>query len=149
MNTSNNTNLKTVKIIYWIFTGLMIALMLFSGISGLMNPAQSKALISAHLGYPEYFTPFISIAKLFGVAAILVPGFPRLKEWAYAGFVFDLGMAIYSFIAVGDPFASTLFISFGLILVFGSYIFYHKKMRLATVSKVADSMEAQPAASIG
>lgn len=121
--------MKKIKIFYWIFTGLMIALMLFSGITGLTSPEQSKALISGHLGYPEYFVPLVSIAKLFGVAAIAVPGFPRLKEWAYAGFTFDLGMAIYSFIAVKDPISSTLFILFGLILIFGSYICYHKKMK--------------------
>lgn len=121
--------MKKIKIFYWIFTGLMIALMLFSGITGLTSPVQSRALISEHLGYPGYFVPLVSIAKLFGVAAIAVPGFHRLKEWAYAGFAFDLGIAIYSFIAVKDPISSTLFILFGLILVFGSYIFYHKKMK--------------------
>ena len=132
--------MKKVKIYYWIFTGLMVALMLFSGIGGLVNPEQSKALITGHLGYPEYFAPLISAAKLFGVIAILVPGFPRLKEWAYAGFVFDLGMAIYSFIAVGDPFSGTLFMFFGLILVFGSYIFHHKKMKMASSNRTSDVM---------
>lgn len=133
--------MKKVKIVYWIFTGLMIALMLFSGITGLMSPVQSKALISTHLGYPEYFTPLVSIVKLVGVIIILVPGFPRLKEWVYAGFVFDLSIAIYSFIAVGDPVASTWFIFFGLILIFGSYIFYHKRLRLASANGTANTME--------
>jgi hypothetical protein len=130
--------MKKVKVLYWVFTGLMLALMLFSGISGLINPEQSQALIATHLGYPEYFAPLISVAKLFGVIAILIPGFPRLKEWAYAGFVFDLGMAIYSFIAVGDPVSGTLFIFFGLILVFGSYIFYHKKTRMTLANGELD-----------
>lgn len=128
--------MKKVSLFYWIFTGLMLALMLFSGIGGLLNPEQSKALISGHLGYPEYFVPVISIAKFFGIVAILIPGFSRLKEWAYAGFTFDLGMAIYSFIAVGDPLTSTWFILFGLILVFGSYIFYHKKMKMTAVNNI-------------
>ena len=133
--------MKKVKIFYWIFTGLMLALMLFSGISGLMNPVPAKALISAHLGYPEYFVPLTSVAKLLGVVAILVPGFPRLKEWVYAGFVFDLVIAIYSFIVVGDPVAGTLPIFIGLIFIFGSYIFHHKKMQLAPVRSVADIPE--------
>lgn len=123
--------MKRVTILYWIFTGLMIALMLFSGITGLTNPEQTKALITTHLGYPEYFGPLISLAKIVGAAVILIPGFPRLKEWVYAGFTFDLSMAIYSFIAVGDPIMGTLFLWFGLILIFGSYIFHHKKMRMA------------------
>ncbi len=123
--------MKKIKTLYWLFTGLMLAYMLFSGISGLVNPEQSKALIVTHLGYPEYFSPLISWVKLLGVVAIAVPGFPRLKEWAYAGFTFDLCMAIYSFIAMGDPVAGTLFIFFGLALVFGSYIFYHRLKKMA------------------
>jgi hypothetical protein len=58
--------------------------------------------IFAHLGYPTYLLPFIGIAKILGVVAVLVPGFPRLKEWAYAGLVFDLTGALYSHISVGD-----------------------------------------------
>ncbi len=131
--------MKTTKILYWVFTGLMVVLMLFSGISGLAYPEQSKALITGHLGYPEYFVPLISIVKFFGVAAILVPGFPRLKEWAYAGFVFDLGMAIYSSIAVGDPVSNAWFIFFGLILVFGSYVFYHRRLKMASAGSISDT----------
>lgn len=141
--------MKRVKIFYWIFTGLLMAYMLFSGISGLFNPEQSNALISGHLGYPPYFTPVISWVKLFGVVAILVPGFSRLKEWAYAGFTFDLGMAIYSFIAVGDLNAGLSFIFFGLILVFGSYIFYHKKRKLTWADRTTDTLESQSEVSIG
>lgn len=129
--------MKIINVLYWIFTGLMIALMLFSGISGLVNQEQSTALITMHLGYPEYFVPVISLAKIAGVVIILLPGYPRLKEWVYAGFTFDLSMAIYSFIAVGDPVAGTLFIWFGLILVFGSYIFYHSKIKMHPLNPVA------------
>ncbi|HEX5554268.1 MAG TPA: DoxX family protein [Chitinophagaceae bacterium] len=136
--------MKKVRIIYWLFTGLLVALMLFSGIGGLLNPEQSMALITGHLGYPEYFNALISTVKLFGVVAILVPGFPRLKEWAYAGFTFDLGMAIYSFIAVGDPVTATWFMFLGLMLVFGSYIFYHRKRRLAAGGRVADAVVTEP-----
>ena len=140
--------MKKAKIYYLIFTGLMVSLMLFSGIGGLVNPQQSKALISGHLGYPEYFAPLISSAKLFGVIAILAPGFPRLKEWAYAGFVFDLGMAIYSFIAVGDAVSGTSFLFFGLFLVFGSYVFYHKKMKMASANSVTDVATVNPEVTI-
>lgn len=138
--------MKRINILYWTFTGLMVVLMLFSGITGLASPAQSQALISGHLGYPEYFTPLISAAKLVGVVAILVPGFPRLKEWAYAGFVFDLGMAIYSFMAVGDPFVSTLFIVFGLVLIFGSYIFYHKRLKWRAINRIETPVASGPLA---
>jgi len=141
--------MKKIKILYWIFTGLMLALMLFSGISGLANPEQSKALVTDHLGYPEYFAPLISIAKILGVVAILIPGFSRLKEWAYAGFVFDLGMAIYSFIAVGDPVAGTLPIFVGLIFVFGSYMLYHRKMMMASANNASEAMATDREVSVG
>lgn len=141
--------MKNVKILYWLFTGLMVALMLFSGVSGLASPQQSTALITGHLGYPQYFVPLVSIAKILGVAAILTPGFPRLKEWAYAGFVFDLAVAIYSFVAMGDPIADISFIFFGLILVFGSYIFYHRKMKMASLAAIPDTTQATPEAIAG
>ena len=48
------------------------------------------------LGYPEYLLTLLGIAKLSGVVALLYPGIPRLKEWAYAGFAFDLGGATIS-----------------------------------------------------
>ncbi|MCL6523933.1 MAG: DoxX family protein [Thermoflavifilum sp.] len=134
--------MKKLKIFYWIFTGLLVVYMLFSGMSGLANPEQSYALIHDHLGYPSYFIPVISWAKICGVIAIVVPGFSRLKEWAYAGFTFDLIMAIYSFVAVGDLSIGISFISFGLILVFGSYIFYHQKRKLASDIRTINVDEA-------
>ena len=120
--------MKKTNIFYWIFTGLLIALMLFSAISSLMNNPDGAAMMQ-HLGYGPYVIKFISVAKILGVIALLVPGYPRLKEWAYAGFVIDLTGAIYSFIAVGDPASSWMFLIIGLLLIAGSYIFYHKRLR--------------------
>ena len=56
-----------------------------------------------HLGYPTYLLPFVGTAKILGVAAVLFPGFGRVKEWAYAGLVFDLTGALHSHLSVGDP----------------------------------------------
>ena len=55
------------------------------------------------LGYPPYLMTLLGILKLLGVVALLAPGFARLKEWAYAGFSFDLIGAAFSFAAAGDP----------------------------------------------
>ena len=55
-----------------------------------------------HLGYPAYFVTILGIWKILGVAAILLPGFLLLKEWAYAGMIFDLTGASASHIAAGD-----------------------------------------------
>ena len=65
----------------------------------------------------------------FASGTPILPGYPRVKEWAYAGFTFDLVGAIYAGLAAGDPIAQQLPIFVGLVFVFGSYIFYHKKMK--------------------
>ena len=121
--------MKAIKIAYWIFTILLITLMLFSAIASLKQNPDGVAMMK-HLGYPYSVLTMLSIAKILGVIAILVPGFPRLKEWAYAGFSFDLFGAIYASLSLGDPVSQSLPIFLGLVFVFGSYIFYHKKIRV-------------------
>ena len=120
--------MKKANIFYWIFTGLLCALMLFSAVGGLTGGKDGVAMMQ-HIGYGPHVLPFISVAKILGVIALLVPGFPRLKEWAYAGFTIDLAGAMYSFIAVGDPASSWMFLIIGFLLIAGSYIFYHKRLR--------------------
>jgi hypothetical protein len=117
--------MKTTKILYWVFTILMIVLMLFSAIGSFMNNPQG-AEFARHLGYPMYIFKFLAVAKILGVIAILVPGNPRLKEWAYAGFTFDLIGAVYSGLSVGDPITAWIPVFVGLVFIFGSYITYHK-----------------------
>lgn len=118
---------KTI-IIYWIFTGLLAALMLMGSIPDIMSVPSAVDLFK-HLGYPAYLLPFLGIAKLLGVVAIVTPGFPRLREWAYAGFVFDLSGAMYSSISVGDPASGWMVFIIGFILIAGSYIYANKKVR--------------------
>jgi hypothetical protein len=119
--------MKKTNTFYWIFTGLFAALMLFSSIPDIFMEENAVKYI-LHLGYPAYFIVFIGIAKFLGSVAILIPGFPRIKEWAYAGLVFDLIAALYSQVAVGDPAAGLLFMILPFGLAFGSYYFYHKKI---------------------
>ena len=123
---SNNPASKKTKIIYWVFTSLLCLLMLFSALSGFFSRAEGVAVF-AHLGYPAYLLSFISVAKLLGIIAILVPGFPRLKEWAYAGFTIDITGALYSSICSGDPASAWSILLIGYIIIFGSYFYYHKK----------------------
>jgi len=75
-----------------------------------------------HLGYPAYLLPFLDVAKTLGVLAVVVPGFPRLREWAYAGLTFDLSGAVYSHLSVGDPVGVWTFPVIGLLLVTASYL---------------------------
>jgi hypothetical protein len=112
--------MRKTKILYWVFTGLLAALMTMSAVPNVLSAPEAVAAFQ-HLGYPAYLLPFLGVAKLLGVAAILVPGFPKLREWAYAGFVFDLSGAMYSSIAVGDPVSTWLPIPIGFALIAVSY----------------------------
>ncbi len=120
--------MKKTNIFYWVFTGLFAFLMLGSAIPDIMSSPVAIQGMHNELGYPAYFVPFIGVAKLLGVIAILVPGFPRLKEWAYAGLVFDLVGATFSIIAIGKP--DWMFMFLPLALAAASYIFYQKRKKL-------------------
>lgn len=72
------------------------------GVFDLIQPPDAVAQFE-HLGYPQYLLTMICVAKILGVLALLAPGFPRLKEWAYAGLTIDLIGASVSHAAVGDP----------------------------------------------
>ena len=113
-----------MRIAYWIVTLLMAAFMLMASIPDVISHPEAIKIFQ-HLGYPAYLLPFIGVAKILGVIAILVPGFPRLKEWAYAGLVFDLIGALYSHIAVGDPVSAWIFPVIAVALVTASYFLYH------------------------
>jgi uncharacterized membrane protein len=129
--------MKRTKIIYWISTAILALMMLFSGVTHVLNLPDAIELIKTHLGYPGYFIPFLGVAKILGAVALLVPRYPRLKEWAYAGFVYDFLGAVYSLISVGDPVSNWLPVVIFLILLAISYIFYHRMRREASVkSKV-------------
>jgi uncharacterized membrane protein YphA (DoxX/SURF4 family) len=78
------------------------------------------------LGYPSYMLPFLGIAKLLGIIALLVPGLPRLKEWAYAGMFFDLTGAVYSGLSVGGFSPPMLVMLVPFVLGAISYVFHHK-----------------------
>ncbi|MGY3214316.1 DoxX family protein [Mucilaginibacter sp. HD30] len=117
-----------MKIIYWIFTALLILLMLFSAVGSFFPNPQGEAMMK-QIGYPYSVLHLLAVLKVLGALALLVPGFPRLKEWAYAGFTFDLLGAIYAFLIIGTPVVNVAFMFVGLILVAGSYIYYHKLLK--------------------
>jgi uncharacterized membrane protein YphA (DoxX/SURF4 family) len=75
------------KIAYWATTGLLSAMSLFAAYSYLSGAPQAVEGF-ARVGYPQQLRILLGIAKLLGVIALLVPGWPRLKDWAYAGFTF-------------------------------------------------------------
>jgi DoxX-like family len=93
---------KRDKIIYWIAT-LWLALGMMS--TGLVQVLRVKTEVDfiTQLGYPVYFITILGVWKILGVIAVLIPRYPLLKEWAYAGFFFSMSGAIMSHVASGSP----------------------------------------------
>lgn len=90
---------------YWTATGLIAAEFAVGGVTDLFHlPPFAPAL--TELGYPAYLGVILGTWKLLGTAAVLVPGMPRLKEWAYAGMTFDLTGAIASYLFTGGGFGN-------------------------------------------
>lgn len=86
---------QTRHLIYWLSTVLLCAQMTLAAVA-YFTPAPAASQAFARLGYPPYFQVMLGVAKLAGVVALLVPRFPLLKEWAYAGFTFTLVAAVVS-----------------------------------------------------
>lgn len=86
---------KVRTVSYWIATSLTALLFTVPGI-GLVSHAPHFTQDMGSLGYPLYFLTFLGVWKILGAIAILLPGFPRLKEWAYAGMTFDICGAVVS-----------------------------------------------------
>jgi uncharacterized membrane protein YphA (DoxX/SURF4 family) len=77
----------TRKVTYWVSTGLLAVLSVFAAFTYLSgNPQAVQGF--AHVGYPQQLRIILGIAKLLGAITLVVPGFAKLKEWAYAGFTF-------------------------------------------------------------
>ena len=93
---------KTQKIIYWIAT-VWLALGMTS--TGVVQLFKLKADVDqmTRLGYPVYLLTILGVWKILGVVAVLIPKYPVLKEWAYAGFFFAMSGAVISHIVSGDP----------------------------------------------
>jgi uncharacterized membrane protein YphA (DoxX/SURF4 family) len=93
---------RVVAVAYWIAT-LIIALELAAGgVWDILRIAYVHDLVVEHLGYPAYFLVILGVWKIPGAVALLVPRFPRLTEWAYAGAFFTYTGAVASHLAVGD-----------------------------------------------
>jgi uncharacterized membrane protein YphA (DoxX/SURF4 family) len=116
---------KTKKIVYWIFTVWMALGMVSTGIVQLMRTKAGAGGLDSvsRLGYPAYLLTILGVWKLLGTIAVLIPGFPILKEWAYAGFFFLMSGAVISHIVVGSPFAEAFPSVLLLVLTMISWYF--------------------------
>lgn len=118
---------KRNNILFWVFTILFCAFMMMSTIPNILS-APEWVDVFKQLGYPLYMLPFIGVAKLLGVIALLVPGFPRIKEWAYAGMFFDLTGAVYSGLMTGGFNPQMLIMLVPFLLGGLSYVYHHKRL---------------------
>ncbi len=122
--------MKKINLLYWIFTALFAFIMLGSAIPDILVMPIAVTGMHDGLGYPVYLIPFVGVAKVLGVLAILLPIHARIKEWAYTGLFIDLIGATYSLIAVGSPVANYAFMALPLTLGVLSYVFYLKRSKL-------------------
>lgn len=131
---------KRNKIIYWIATLWLASGMLSTGLLQLFRAKAEGALAPpgvygiTHLGYPIYFLTILGVWKVLGVAALLIPRSPLLKEWAYAGFFFLMSGAIFSHIAVGDPLKEIFPSSLLLILTVVSWYFRPQDRKIVSTN---------------
>ncbi len=121
-------HMKKINLTYWILTGLFAFVMLGSAIPDIMVVPMAVQGFK-EIGLPATLLPFLGIAKALGVLAILVPGYPRLKEWAYAGLTFDLLGAFYLIIASGKPASNWAAMPVILLLAAAAYWAYHRKLK--------------------
>lgn len=123
--------MKRLHLTYWIVTVLFSAFMIFSSYGGITLMPEAVALLHDHLGYPLYFMRWISVFKIIGAIAILLPNVPvRLKEWAYFGFFIDLVTAAFSFIALGDPISLWAPMTIFILMLMAAYMLHRKRVAL-------------------
>ena len=121
--------MKKDKIIYWATTGLVGLVMLWSAYNFSLNPTMKSAF--AHLGLPGWFRVELTIAKVLGALALLIPGIPRqIKEFAYFGFGITLVSAAIAHLSSGDSIVFEIGHSIFFVSLLVSYRLYEKQMTL-------------------
>ena len=121
------------KMLYWVVTGFLAIAMTAGGTQQMLQIGGYNQ-IATRLGYPLYLLSIIGVWKILGVVAILLPKYPLLKEWAYAGIFFVLSGAALSHMAAGQSFAEAMPSLFLLLITVLSWYFRpaDRKINLAS-----------------
>jgi hypothetical protein len=141
---------KRNKIIYWISTLWLASGMLATGTLQLFKAKAEGAVAPpgvygiTHLGYPVYFLTILGVWKILGVVALLIPKFPLLKEWAYAGFFFAMSGAVFSHIASRDSMNENLPALLLLILIVISWYLRPADRKTISVNQYSHGQEFGP-----
>src|SRR5262245_50513512 len=133
MTRNGATRGKTVG--YWVTTGVLVFCMT-GGIFELLGLQPTVDGIMK-LGYPSYIIPALGLGKVLAILAILWPGLPRLKEWAYAGILFNMLGALVSHVALSD---GAWIIAVNLVIAaitFASWALRPQSRRLGDLPSVA------------
>jgi uncharacterized membrane protein YphA (DoxX/SURF4 family) len=121
------------SIAYWTCTFIVAFIFISSGIFYVLGvPSVIEGVL--HLGYPRYFVTLLGTWKVLGGIAILLPGFGRLKEWAYAGMIFDLTAAAVSSTAIGNAWWHVLAPLSVAIIVMASWLLRPADRTVGTLS---------------
>lgn len=124
---------KRNKIIYWVATLWLSLGMVSTGIVQMIRMKEEVDKMT-QLGYPGYFLTILGVWKILGVIAILIPRFPLVKEWAYAGFFFAMSGAVFTHLAVGDEAKEYFGPALLLVLTAVSWYFRPADRKLVTVN---------------
>jgi hypothetical protein len=124
--------MKKIKIIYWVSTVLFSAFMLLTSIAYVVPGKDVVLLLHDQLGYPLYIIPFIGIAKIVASIVLVIPGIPRMKEWAYAGLIIDLTGALYSLLMIGGGMQAFVGMMIPILIGVISYLWHHKKLTITS-----------------
>jgi hypothetical protein len=138
----NRSNGKTIA--YWVVTIFGPASFVIGGYLHLTRDPQVMATL-AHLGYPPYFALIMGVWKLLGAIVIVAPGFPRVKEWAYAGFFFDLTGAAATRAFVGDGAADLAAPLVFLALLAASWVLRPSSRQLGCTTGTVEAVNLQEA----
>ena len=118
---------RSDQVIYWTATGIVVAVMLSSALNFALNPTMKGAF--AHLGLPNWFRVELTVAKILGAFALLIPVVPhRIKEFAYFGFGITLISASIAHLSSGDPVSFEIGHSIFFMSLLVSYLYYHKRI---------------------
>lgn len=155
---SHGTKGRAKRIFYWAATGYVSFAMVVGGLSELLDASMNiefssigTATVVAVLGYPLYFVYIIGVAKVLGAIVILIPRFPRLKEWAYAGLIINMTGALLSWlivtviqgVVIPSGYGSGAFHVFNalhlIVIIFVSWLLRPQNRVLGTILKTVGS----------
>ena len=134
IQSSTQNRMKKDRIIYWITTGIVVGIMLWSALNFAFNPAMKGAF--AHFGLPNWFRVELTVAKLLGAFALLLPMVPhRIKDFAYCGFAITLISASIAHLSSGDPIFYVIAHSTFFVSLVVSFLYYHKRIRMGSITQ--------------